>query len=162
LLADDGFEDLELFYPYFRLKEAGFDVVVASDAVRTLKGKRGYTYEADLGYESVMASDYDLLIVGGGKAPERIRQDKKALEIVKHFFEEDKVVGSICHGPQVLISADVLKNRKATSYEGVLDDLAMAGAKTCDAEVVVDGNLITSRKPADLSAFMGEIMKKIR
>ncbi len=161
ILAGEGFEDLELFYPYFRLKEEGFEVTVTSNK-GVLTGKMGYQIKVDMVIDKVNPSDFDALVIPGGKGPERIRILEKAVEIVKHFFRENKPVAAICHGPQVLISADVVKGRKLTSYIGIRDDIKAAGGLWTDSEVVVDGNLVTSRVPRDMPSWMKEFIKLLK
>ena len=160
-LSADGFEDTELFVPYYRLKEEGVAVDVASIRKGGITGKHGYSFEANLAFKDVDPGNYDLLVLPGGKAPEKVRINKNALEIVENFFKENKVVASICHGAQTLISAGLVKGRKITGWRGIQDDLKAAGAEVPDVEVVVDGNLISSREPSDLPAFNRELMKKI-
>lgn len=162
IISADNFEDLELFYPLNRLKEEGVDVKIASMEKGSINGKHGYSANVDLTFNDVNPEGYDLLVISGGKAPEKVRLNEKALEITKHFFDRNKPVAAICHGSQVLISAGVAKGRKATCYIGVRDDLKVAGASYEDKEVVVDGNLITSRNPNDLYAFGKEIVKLIK
>jgi protease I len=162
ILAGQGFEDSELLFPYFRLLEEDISVVVASPKKEKLIGKYGYTYDVDLLAKDVDPKDFDLLIIPGGKGPERIRRNNDIRRIAKEFMSENKPVASICHGAQVLISSAELKGRRMTSYEGILDDLEVAGVIVSDEEVVVDDNLVTSRKPEDLPAFMRETMKLIR
>jgi len=158
----DGFEDVELIYPYHRLREEGVDTQIVSMEKGKITGKHGYSVEADAAFREIDPSEYDLLVISGGKGPEKMRLDKNALEITRHFFKHNKPVAAICHGPQVLISAGVVSGRKATAWPGVIDDLKAAGAQTEDREVVVDGNLVTSRGPKDLYAFGREMMKKIK
>lgn len=159
IISADGFEDMELFYPMYRLKEEGWKVTVASPSTGRLTGKHGYTVAVDTQTSMVSAGDYDLLVVPGGKAPETLRTDKDALDIVNSFFTANKLVASICHGPQVLVSAGVMKGRRATCWESVKDELIAAGARYTDSEIVLDGNLITSRMPDDLPAFMRNTLK---
>ncbi|ADI73596.1 intracellular protease, PfpI family [Methanohalobium evestigatum Z-7303] len=161
IISADGFEDLELFYPLNRLKEEGVDVKIASMEKGTITGKHGYPADVDLTFDEINPDDFDMLVISGGKAPEKVRLDEKAIKITKHFFDKNKPVASICHGAQILISAGVVKGRKATCYIGVRDDLKVSGANYEDKEVVVDGNLITSRNPNDLYAFGREIVKMI-
>ena len=152
ILAENDFEDLELFYPYHRLREEGIDVFVVSSQ-EELKGKRGYSLKADIHYDEVNPEEFDILVIPGGKSPERVRLQKKAVEIVKHFFEKNKPVAIICHGVQVLISAGVVKGRKIACWYGVKDDLIAAGGEFVDG-VAVDGNLISARHPGDLAEWM--------
>ncbi len=162
IISADNFEDSELLVPYYRLKEAGIAVDIASVRKGTFKGKHGYTVEATKSLADVRPEDYDLLILPGGKAPAEIRKEQKALEIAKHFFQTVKPVAAICHGAQTLITAGLLKGRHATCYTSVVPEMKDAGAIYEDNEVVVDGNLITSRQPSDLPAFMRETMKKLK
>ncbi|RLF40917.1 MAG: peptidase [Thermoplasmata archaeon] len=156
ILAENDFEDLELFYPYYRLMEEGIKVEVASTQ-REITGKRGYTLKPDMNYKDVNPRDYDILVIPGGKSPERVRLNKDALAIVKHFFEEDKPVAIICHGVQVLISAGVVKGKKITCWYGVKDDLIAAGGEFIDA-VTVDGNIVSARNPGDLAEWMRKLL----
>ncbi len=158
----DGFEDVELIYPYHRLKEEGVDAQIVSMEKGNITGKHGYSVEADAAFRDIDPSKFDLLVISGGKGPEKMRLDESALEITRHFFKQNKPVAAICHGPQVLISAGVVSGRKATAWPGVIDDLKAAGARTEDREVVVDGNLVTSRSPKDLYAFGREMIKKVK
>ena len=161
IVSSDNFEDTELLVPFYRLKEERIDVDIASMKKGTIKGKHGYEVEANRALSDIKPSDYDILILPGGKAPGAIRKDNDALEIAKHFFQNNKPVSAICHGPQTLISAGVLKGRNATSYKSVAQEMKDAGVLYEDKEVMVDGNLVTSRQPSDLPAFMRETMKKL-
>ena len=161
IISADNFEDSELLVPYYRMLEEGHDVDIASMKKGKIRGKKGYEVEANMAVSQIDPEDYGLLILPGGKAPGEIRQDPEALEIVSDFFENNKPVAAICHGPQILISARVMKGRHATCYRSVAKEMKKAGADYEDKEVIVDGNLITSRVPSDLPAFMREIMKKI-
>ncbi len=160
-ISADNFEDTELLVPYYRLKEEGFDVDVASIRKGKIKGKHGYEVEANKSLKEIDPSNYDLLVLPGGKAPEMIRKEREALDIASHFFKSNKPVAAICHGPQILISAGLLKGRRATCYKSVAEEMKEAGALYEDKEVVVDGNLVTSRQPSDLPAFMRKMMKMI-
>jgi protease I len=140
------------------LKEEGITTHVASMKKSTITGKHGYPIEVDIAFKDVNPADYDILVISGGRGPEKMRLDNDALEIVKHFFKENKPVAAICHGPQVLVSAGVIKGRKATCWIGIRDDIIAAGAIYEDREVVVDGNLVSSRSPADLFAFGREMI----
>ena len=162
IISADNFEDTELLVPYYRLKEEGMDVHVASMTGARIKGKHGYEVGVDITLNEINPVDYDLLILPGGKAPEALRKDEDALKIAKHFFQHNKPVSAICHGPQVLITAGLLKGRHATCYRSVAQELKDSGAVYEDREVVVDGNLVTSRQPADLPAFMRETVRKLR
>jgi len=162
ILSADGFEDSELLVPYYRLKEERIDVDVASMRRGTIIGKHGYKVAVDETLDEVRPAHYDASIIPGGTAPAAIRREEAALDMVAYFLRADKPVAAICHGPQLLISAGLLRNRRATCYESVAEELKQAGAIYEDSEVVVDGNLITSRKPNDLPAFTRELMKMLR
>lgn len=167
ILTADKFEDMELFVPMFRLVEAGWTVHVAAPAKKEISGEHGYGLMPDMTIEDVNPDKYDLLIIPGGfpdGAPAIVRKIKKAQEIAKSFFAKNKPVASICHGPWTLVSADVIKGRHLTSFwhDGVPEDIKAAGGIWEDKEVVVDGNLVTSRWPMDLPAFMREVMKMVK
>jgi protease I len=162
IISADHFEDSELLVPYYRLQEAGLQVIVASMDRGIITGKHGYEMAVDKILEEIKPDDYAILVLPGGAAPSKIRQEPMALEIARHFFAADKPVAAICHGPQILISAGVMQGKRATCYEKVAEELQEAGALYEDQEVVVDGKLITSRKPADLPAFMREVMKQLQ
>jgi protease I len=162
IISGDLFEDTELLVPWYRLLEENIEVDIASIQAGVITGKHGYTVTAGFSLEAVVADYYDLLVLPGGKAPAELRTQEPLLEIVRHFFEKDKTVAAICHGPQILVSAGVLAGRKATCYQGVAEEVKDAGAEYQDVEVVVDTNLITSRIPSDLPAFCRELMKQCR
>jgi protease I len=162
IVSADRFEDTELLLPYYRFQEEGITVDIASLERGRIKGKHGYEARADLAIGDVQPEDYDALLLPGGQAPESLRKSLRVLEVVRAFFEAGKPVFAICHGPQILISAGVLSGRSATCYETVAGELKEAGVQYRDAEVVVDGNLVTSRQPSDLPAFLRETMKKLR
>jgi protease I len=161
IISADNFEDSELLVPYYRLKESGVEVTVASLTRGNITGKHGYEVAVDKTLGEVNPDDYALLVLPGGKAPAVVRNESKALEIARSFFDHSKPVAAICHGPQILISAGLLQGRHATCYKSVADELKESGAFYEDREVVVDANLVTSRQPADLPAFMRETMKQI-
>jgi protease I len=159
IISADNFEDSELLVPYYRLKEEGIGVDIASMSTGRIKGKHGYEVEVDKTFEEVNPDEYDALILPGGKAPGSIRKQARALEIVRYFMDKNKPVSAICHGAQTIISAGRLGKRKATCYKTVAGEMREAGAHYEDREVVVDGNLVTSRQPSDLPSFMRETMK---
>ena len=161
IISAENFEDTELLVPFYRLREEGIDVDIASMKKGMIKGKHGYEVEANRALSDIKPEDYDILILPGGKAPGAIRKDDSALGIAKHFFQHNKPVSAICHGPQTLISAGLLKGRRATSYKSVAQEMKDAGVLYEDKEVIVDGNLVTSRQPSDLPAFVRETMKKL-
>jgi protease I len=164
ILTADKFEDLELFVPYFRLLEEGIGVDVAAPRIEKITGENGYVFEnVDLTIDQVDPARYDLLIIPGGLptgAPSTVRKMAHAIEIATSFFATGKPVAAICHGPYTLVSANVVRGRKLTSYwgDGVPEEIKQAGGQWIDAEVVVDGNLVSSRWPADLPAFCREMM----
>ncbi|MEJ2684058.1 MAG: type 1 glutamine amidotransferase [Candidatus Sulfobium sp.] len=162
MISADNFEDSELLFPYYRLREEGIDVDIASMSKGKIKGKHGYEIEANRSLDELKPDEYDMLILPGGKAPAAVRKEKKALDIARYFFEKNKPISAICHGPQILISAGLMKGRHATSYKSVAPELKEAGAIYEDKEVVIDGKLVTSRQPSDLPAFMRETIKKLR
>ena len=154
ILVDNIYQDQEVWYPYFRFTEAGAEVVtVAAKAGETYTSKHGYPIKSDETYDNVHAADFDGVVVPGGYAPDIIRRYSAANQFVHEMNRQGKLVAAICHGAWVLCSADMLKGRRATCFFAIKDDVIHAGAKYEDAEVVVDGNLVTSRKPEDLPAF---------
>jgi protease I len=161
-ISADRYEDSELLVPYYRLLEEGFEVDIASMKKEPIKGKHGYEVEVTKTLSEVKPDNYDLLVLPGGKAPEAVRKEPAAVAIARDFFQKGKPVAAICHGPQTLITAGLLKGRQATCYRTVAEELKAAGAIYKDKEVVVDGNLVTSRQPSDLPAFMRETMRMIR
>ncbi len=162
MMAGPEFEDLELFYPLLRLKEEGADVKVIAPTMDGYCGKHGLAIRPDLTFKEARPEEFDALVIPGGWAPDRLRRIPEVLEFTRRMFEMGKIVASICHGPQVLISAGVLKGKKITCFSAVKDDVINAGATFVDAPVVRDGNLISSRIPADLSDFCREIIKALR
>lgn len=162
ILSADNFEDSELLVPLYRLREIGYGVVVASEKPGTIHGKHGYEVPIDKPFTEINPADYSVLVLPGGKAPAAIRNLPVVQEIARAFMSSGKPVAAICHGPQILISAGLLKGRKATCYESVVPELRDAGAQYQDIEVLVDGNLITSRKPDDLPAFCRELARMVK
>ena len=163
VLTADKFEDMEVYFPIFRLKEEGWLVTVAAPTMEIMYGENGYRLRPDTTIDSIDPDDYDLLIIPGGApdgAPTTVRKIKHAQEIAKSFFAKNKPVAAICHGPYTLVSAGLVKGRHLTSYwhDGVPEEIKDAGGIWEDREVVVDGNLVSSRWPLDLPAFMKEIM----
>jgi protease I len=163
IMVDDGVEDIEFSYPYYRFQEAGYDVeVVASKGKETYMGKHGVPFRSDLSPEEVDVDQYEAVIIPGGRAPDRMRMNKGLVKIVKDADETGKVIAAVCHGPQMLIEADVLDGRKATCWKSVATDLKNAGADFVDAPAVIDGNLVTSRFPPDLPKFCQEAIKLLK
>lgn len=153
IITADLFEDSELKVPYEMLEESGTIVDIASLNKGKVTGKHGYSVEATLSLAETDPDLYDILILPGGKAPSALREEPKALEIAQSFFDQNKLVAAICHGPQILISAGLMKGRRATGYKSIAKELKDAGVLYHDTEVVIDKNLITSRQPSDLPAF---------
>jgi protease I len=155
ILVDKMYEEMEVWYPLFRFQEAGATVVtVGATAGETYPSKLGYPVKCQLSYDDASPANFDGVVVPGGYAPDHIRRHPKANQFVQQMDAAGKLVASICHGPWVLCSAGgMLKGRKATSFFAIKDDVIHAGADWVDAEVVVDRNLVTSRKPEDLPAF---------
>ena len=153
------FNTFEFWYPFYRLKEAGADVtVVGSGSAGTYTGKPGTKVKVDLSIEQVSADDFDGMVIPGGYAPDIMRRYPKMVQLVKDLFDGGKVVAAICHAGWMLASAKILQGRTVTSFFAIRDDLVHAGAEWVDQEVVVDGNLITSRTPDDLPAFMRAVI----
>ncbi len=166
VLTADKFEDMELFFPVFRLLEAGWQVDVAAPTLDEIGGEHGYTVTPDKKIDEVKPDEYDLLLIPGGfpdGAPRTVRRMLKAQEITQSFFRKNKPVAAICHGPWTLASANVIKGRHLTSFwhDGVPQDIKAAGGIWEDKEVVSDGNLVTSRSPMDLPAFMRQLMEMV-
>ncbi len=164
ILVEKMYEDLELWYPCYRLREAGCQVTLVGPAAeQTYPSKHGYPARSDRAAADVRADDFDLLIIPGGYSPDHMRRCEAMVRLVGDRAEQGKVVAAICHGPWMLCSTQALKGgRKATCFFAIRDDVVNAGARYVDAEVVRDGNIITSRKPDDLPAFLREIIKAVQ
>ena len=154
VLIDNVYQEMEVWYPIFRLQEAGAIVVtVGAVAGQTYTSKLGYPCKAETAYDDVRAADFDGVVIPGGYAPDHIRRHPKAIEFVRDIDQAGKLVASICHGPWVLCSTGTLKGRRVTCFFAIKDDVVNAGGIYEDASVVVDGGLVTSRKPEDLPDF---------
>jgi len=164
ILAEEDFEDSELIVPMWGMKNAGAKVlIVGSGSKEIYQGKRGsVSIRVDVTADKVKAEDLDAIIIPGGRAPARMRQNKAIVDLVKKANELGKVIAAVCHGPQLLIAAGIVKGRRLTSCPAVAAELKKAGAEWVDEVVVRDGNLITSRKPADLPKFNKTIIEAIR
>lgn len=164
ILAEEDFEDSELIEPLRSMKSAGARVViVGTGSKKNYRGKRGNaSVSVDTTAAKVKAEDFAAVIIPGGYAPDKMRRDQDMIELVKKAYELGKVVAAICHGPQMLISANIVRGRRVTSWPSIAVDLENAGAKWVDAPVVQDGNLITARKPADLPRFNKAIIEALR
>ncbi len=163
ILAEEGFEDSELMEPLRAMKDGGARVViVGSGSKQSYKGKRGSaTIPVDTTADKVKAEDFDAIIIPGGYAPDKMCRHQSMVDLVKKAHDEGKVIAAICHGPQLLISADIVKGRRVTSWSSVAVDLKNAGAIWIDEPVVRDNNIITSRKPADLPKFNKTIIEAL-
>ncbi len=163
VLAEDMYEDLELHYPLLRLKEARYDVKVAAiDADTTYTSKHGYPVKSDLAFDEVVPEDVKILIIPGGYAPDRLRRHASCLQLVSQINKSGGIIGVICHGGWVPISAGIVEGRRMTSWPSLRDDLENAGVHWVDEPCVRDGNLISSRNPDDLPAFMEGILEAAR
>lgn len=163
ILVEQQYQELEVWYPLYRLREAGCKVtVVGPEANHSYPSKLGYPVKSDRAARDVTAADFDVLVIPGGFAPDYMRRSEAVVKLVSAMAEQGKVVAAICHGPWVLCSTQALKGRKATCFHSIKDDVSNAGATYVDAEVVRDGNLITSRKPDDLPAFMQMIFQAVK
>jgi protease I len=156
------YEDLELWYPYYRLVEEGAEVKIIGPEAKEYQSKHGYPVQADLSAAEAKAGDFQGIIVPGGFAPDRLRRYPEILDIVRKIFKKGGVVASICHGPWVLISANIMNGKQTTGVISLKDDLINAGAIYLDKEVVVDNNLITSRTPQDLPVFLQAIITALK
>jgi len=148
------YEDLELWYPKIRLEEEGARTVVAGTGEKTYQGKRGYPLTVDTNVDQIQAADFDGLVIPGGYAPDIMRRSQKLLQLTREIYQAGKPVAFICHAGWVPISAGIVRGKRGTSVGAIKDDLVNAGMLWEDSPVVVDGNLISSRTPADLPQFM--------
>ncbi|HEX6255942.1 MAG TPA: type 1 glutamine amidotransferase domain-containing protein [Euzebyales bacterium] len=162
ILAADLFEDMELLYPLYRLREEHVDVTLASAEAAEVTGKKGHGPVAvDMAIEDTSASDYDALVVPGGFAPDKLRRDEHVLDLLRTFDEDGRPIAFICHAGWVPISAGILKGRRATSVGAIRDDMVNAGVDWVDEATVVDRNLISARTPADLGPWMRALLEAI-
>jgi protease I len=163
VLAADLYQEMEIWYPLLRFREDGAETVaVGADAGKTYSSKKGYPVVADLSIADAHCKDFDAVVIPGGWAPDTLRQDERMLNFVRQMDKAGKIVAAICHAGWVLCSADILHGRKVTCFKAIKDDMVHAGAEYVDEEVVVNGNLITSRMPTDLPAFCREIVKALK
>jgi protease I len=162
VLAENQYQELELWVPYYRLKEEGAEVtLVGTGSSRTYTSKHGYPVDVDKEAKEIDVAQYDGVVIPGGYAPDMMRRYPEMVKIVREAHEKGKVVAAICHAGWMLASAGILKGKKVTGFFAIKDDLVHAGANYVDAEVVRDGNLITSRKPDDLPAFCRELVEAL-
>jgi len=169
IITAEGFEDEEVIYPIIRLKEEGFDVHIATKDKKLVNGRLNFPLELVIRYYGTLVdackldpADYDIVLVPGGfEAPDRVRQMPEVLKFIQDMNNQEKIVAAFCHGPWVLISAGILKGKRATGYVGIKDDLINCGALYEDENPVVeDGNIITSRHPRDVGFFMKAILAR--
>lgn len=154
IIATDGYEDSELLEPRRILRERGAEVIVASLETGEIEGDKEARVEVDRTIDQVEAGDYDALVLPGGtKNPDKLRMDERVIATIRAFAEAGKPVAAICHGPWLLIEADIVRGRTVTSWPSIRTDLRNAGATVLDQEVVIDGNIVTSRQPEDIPAF---------
>ncbi|PYO37440.1 MAG: protease [Candidatus Rokuibacteriota bacterium] len=162
ILAENLYQEMELWVPYYRLKEEGAEVkVVGAGGAKSFTSKHGYPVSVDVQADAVSAVEFDAVVVPGGYAPDMMRRHEAMVRLVREAAQHGKVVAAICHAGWMLASAGVIKGRKVTSFFSIKDDMVNAGGQWVDQEVVVDGTLITSRKPDDLPAFCREIVKAL-
>jgi protease I len=162
VLAADLFEDMELLYPVYRLREEGVDVTIAGLTTDPVTGKKGHgPVEVDTTADAVSEGDFDALVIPGGFAPDKLRRSQEVLELVRRFDAGGKPVAFICHAGWVPISAGVLKGRRATSVSAIRDDMVNAGCDWVDEETVVDGTLISARTPDDLGPWMKALLRAL-
>jgi protease I len=163
VLVEQQYQELEVWYPVYRLREAGCHVtLVGPEAGHTYPSKLGYPAKSDKAARDVRAEDFDILVIPGGYAPDHIRRCEPMIRLTAAMAEQGKVVAAICHGPWVLCSTPALKGKRATCFFAIKDDVINAGGKYVDAEVMRDGNIVTSRKPDDLPAFMQAIFQAVQ
>lgn len=163
ILAEDQYEDMELWYPLLRMKEAGASVaVVGMPDLRTFESKHGYPVNVSALASEISPDDFDAVIIPGGYAPDKMRRHQAMLDFVHQMYEQGKIVAMICHAGWVGISAGIVNGKQVTSTTSIRDDLVNAGANWVDAENVQDGNLITSRGPKDLPAFCQKIIAALQ
>ena len=166
ILATNGFEEVELTSPKEALDKEGFEthiISLESGSIKSWKdGNWGESFSVDKTLDQVSASEYNALLLPGGVInPDKLRREDKALAFVRDFFKQEKPVAAICHGPQILIDAEVVEGRKMTSFPSIKKDLMNAGAKWVDEEVVVDAGFVTSRSPEDLEAFNSKLVEEV-
>ncbi|WP_419419839.1 type 1 glutamine amidotransferase domain-containing protein [Legionella sp. D16C41] len=161
ILIENDYQELEFWYPYLRLQEEGIEPLIIGKEIRSYKSKLGYEAKADITAEEASSMHFDAIIIPGGYAPDKMRTQLAMLHIIKDTYERGGIVAAICHAGWVLASAKILNGKKVTGIKSIQDDLINAGAQFIDEQVVVDGNLITSRTPTDLPFFCQEIIKNL-
>ncbi len=163
VLVEQQYQEMEVWYPVYRLREAGCEVVlVGPEAGKTYPSKLGYPAKADASAEDTSADRFHAIVIPGGFAPDYIRRSEPMLKLVRDLSAQGKPVAAICHGPWVLCSTTALKGKKVTCFHSIKDDVTNAGGTYVDQEVVIDGNVITSRTPDDLPAFVVAIIEQMQ
>lgn len=159
ILAENQYEDLELWYPYYRLKEEGASVtIVGTGSAEVYESKHGYKVKVDSSVNNIRVERFDAIVIPGGWAPDYMRRYPNMIEFVRQANDQNKIIAAICHAGSLLVSAGILKGRTTTCFKAIKDDIINAGANYVDKEAVVDDNLLTSRQPADLPAFGRELI----
>jgi len=158
ILAENGYQEMELWVPFYRLEEEGYEPVVVAPRAGSYESKCGYPVVAKVAADAIDRDSLRGVVIPGGWAPDKLRMDDGVLKLVQTLFEKDRVVAAICHAGWVLASAGVARGRRMTCYEAIRDDMVHAGAEYVDEPVVVDGNLITSRKPGDIPVFCAALV----
>ena len=162
IMLAEQYQVLEVWYPYYRLREAGIECdFIAAEANKNYPSKEGYPCHSTVAAKNAMPADYDCMVVPGGFAPDFMRRKSDMIKFANDMVDADKIIAGICHGAWLLCSTKILKGKNATCYMAVRDDIINAGANYLDEECVVDGNLITARKPDDLPAFCKAILKAL-
>lgn len=161
ILTEKMYQDLEVWYPHYRLQETEIETVFVAPDEQKRDGKYGYPLSPDITIADANPVDFDGVIIPGGFAPDYMRRDRRMVDFVCDMYEEDKLVAAICHGGWMLASADIVNGKDVTSFYGIKDDMINAGANFIDQEVVKDGSLITARKPDDLPAFTKAIIDSL-
>ncbi len=162
LLVEDIYEDLELWYPHYRLQEAGAEVVILGTGQKQYESKHGYPARANQAVEEASPDEFDAVVIPGGYAPDLMRRHPPMVEFVRQMHQQGKIIAFICHAGWLPISAGILRGRRATSFSAIKDDMVNAGVEWVDQEVVRDGNLISSRTPKDLPAFCRTIIAALQ
>jgi len=162
VLLENLYQDLEVWYPYYRLKETGAEVFfVGLEKGKTYESKHGYPATAELGIADIRAKDFDAVVIPGGYAPDYMRRNQQMVAFVREMGKSGKIVAAICHAGWMLASANIIRGKRVTSFFAIKDDMVNAGAEWRDEEVVRDGNIITSRKPDDLPAFCRTVIEAL-
>lgn len=162
ILTADNTEDMEFFYPYYRLVEEGYTVDVATIDGKSFKSKKGYEFKQTTKLSGVHAQDYALLYIPGGKAPAELRKDEDVIRFVQQFAATGRPIAAICHGPQVLVTADLVRGRKMAGYSGIQEEIEKAGGTFSDEALAIDGPFITSRLPGDLPRHLSGVMQALK